>query len=629
MIYDRVNSIKLPVILGTDQNIDYLKQGINNTQTKLLDLSTSLGFLPLITRPTRVTDKTSTLIDNIYVSPQLYDNNRSAQVLEYDLSDHYPCLAYFRTLGKCQRDLTFQFRNCNNKILQDIANQLALVDWFPNQLTDLNASFDKFTETIYTSFNNNCPLITKTIAEHSVLKENWMTKTLLNKSRLLQRTFRKVRKKDRGSLEYRKYCQERNEYNRLKRKMKLDYFTTLITQAKNNTQKMWAIVNSQLTTRNPPLKIPEVFKVNNVQIIGNENIANEFNKFFSKVGENTANGLPPATHSFEHFLTQSPQVEEDFTLTMTTPDEIVKIIDSLKNSNSCGADNISTKIIKAIKQIIALPLSELINFSFRVGQFPSSLKISIVKPVFKKGAQDNLGNYRPISLLSVTSKIFERAFANRLKTFLNSANILTQNQYGFRKNYSTIDAIAQLVGDIILAFEKNEQVVATMLDISKAFDTINHATLLTKLQYYGIRNTAANWLKSYLENRLQVVNVADKTSAVLPVRTGVPQGSVLGPLLFVLYVNDIQNCLTSCKILQYADDTTIYFSGNAASDIYKMNTDLDNLQDWLLANKLALSVNKTTSLVFHSRGSNLDTEALTVSMGGSRLLLLRKLNYWV
>ena len=209
---------------------------------------------------------------------------------------------------------------------------------------------------------------------------------------------------------------------------------------------------------------------------------------------------------------------------------------------------------------IAEPLSELINKSFLTGSFPDRLKIAKVCPVFKNGDKRLFSNYRPISILPSFSKIYEKVVSRSLVSFLEAGNILVENQYGFRQGRSTYMAIIEMLDKISAAIDNGEYPIAIFINLSKPFDTINHSILLDKLEYYGIRGFALKWFESYLHSRQQHVFLDGASSGTSHINCGVPQGSILGPLLFILYINDIAKCSEILRLILFADDTNIFYS---------------------------------------------------------------------
>ena len=252
-----------------------------------------------------------------------------------------------------------------------------------------------------------------------------------------------------------------------------------------------------------------------------------------------------------------------------------------------------------LKDIICYPLSIIFNKSLVSGEFPDKLKIAKVVPIFKAKDKTELSNHRPISLLPILSKILEKIVHKQLYSYLSIHDILYQSQYGFRESHSTVHAVSEFVSNVLQAFDENKMTLSVFLDLSKAFDTIDHSIMISKLEHYGIRGIALQWFQSYLSNRKQFVSYRNFSSDILNIDCGVPQGSVLGPLLFIIYSNDIPQSVKECKTTLFADDTTLYISGDNKDQLFShMKTDLTTLIDWFRANKLSLNISKTNYVLF-------------------------------
>ena len=264
--------------------------------------------------------------------------------------------------------------------------------------------------------------------------------------------------------------------------------------------------------------------------------------------------------------------------------EVKRVITELKSKHSCGLDGISTRILKLCPDNIALILAHIFNLSLSEGVFLKAFKQAKVIPVFKKGSTYDVNNYRPISLLPVMSKVLEKLVYTRLVSFLNRKGFFHEMQFGFRPNHSTSHATTLLIENITEAFEAKQAMVGVFLDLSKAFDSIDHDILQSKLFHYGIRGIPYDWFKSNSTNRQQQVMCQNVLSNVKYINIGVPQGSILGPLLFLIYVNDFPQCITKGKTIMFADDTNLFFTEKCHNSVFKeANQELKLVDNWLLS----------------------------------------------
>jgi hypothetical protein len=290
----------------------------------------------------------------------------------------------------------------------------------------------------------------------------------------------------------------------------------------------------------------------------------------------------------------------------TTTEEITKIIEKLPNKKSCGIDNLPNLTFKILKNDISSTLSTLINESYKKGIFPDILKISKIIPLHKSGDKSKTENYRPIALLPNLSKIFEETLRTRIEKFLEKHNLIIEEQFGFRKNHSTCDAIRNLTDYIYDKLDNNKKVLTIFIDLKKAFDTICHTTLLNKLYKIGIRGNFLDVLRNYLENRQQKTYINNETSDKLQVKYGLPQGSRLSPLLFTIYVNDITKFSLSkqTKLTQFADDNALTIWSENLETLYKTaNEEIFKLHLWYQQNILTINIPKCKYIEFKQKKS--------------------------
>jgi len=288
--------------------------------------------------------------------------------------------------------------------------------------------------------------------------------------------------------------------------------------------------------------------------------------------------------------------------------EIEKIVKSLKNA-SAGYDDIHAKIVKSTFHLYIDPLVHIFNLSLENGFFPDELKVAKIIPLHKSGDTMNITNYHPVSVLPLFSKILERLMYSRLISFIQQHDTLYKFQFGFREKHSANLALIALVDKITSAIDKGDIVIGLFLDLKKAFDTVNHNILLDKLFHYGVRGVAFDWITDYLDQRKQYVNFQNIASCESIIKCGVPQGSILGPLLFLLYVNDIANVSEILVPIIFADDTNMFLQGkNIRETIQIMNTEISKVVTWLNSNLLLLNIDKTQYMIFHSNKKKINSQ---------------------
>ena len=398
---------------------------------------------------------------------------------------------------------------------------------------------------------------------------------------------------------YQAYKVARNKTNKIIQKAKSEHFKSIINSNINNPKQLWKSVN---IIRGKGSKTTNISSLNQGDdtVVGDKNIAETLNSYFVNVGPSLSGDLPESEKSYVDYVQYSANTT--FTFNDITENDTLKLLQGLKTSKAAGPDKISARLVKDSAEVICQTLTLIFNRSLQQGIFPEDLKTAFVSPIFKDGDKADCSNYRPISVLSIVAKIFEKIVYNQLITYIDENNILSNNQFGFRKSHSTSTSMLDATNNWLLNIDKGLINGVLFLDLRKAFDTVDHEILLNKLKLYGATDDALKWFVSYLNERYQICKVNNVKSAKQLIQCGVPQGSNLGPLLFLIYVNDLPNCLQHSKPSMFADDTNVSIPADSLEELeVHLNSDLDNIHQWLVANKLTLNVSKTEYMIIGSR----------------------------
>ena len=328
-------------------------------------------------------------------------------------------------------------------------------------------------------------------------------------------------------------------------------------------------------------------------------LSEAFNHHFTNVGQTLANEIPQVKKEPEIFLKPT---NKKFSLRPCKVDEVRKLLNKMDGKKSTGLDDLPCSLLKIAGDIIAPSLTVIFNQSISTSIVPNDWKLARVTPIFKKGKKGDPYNYRPISVISAVAKIFEKVIYDQFYNYLNDNHLLANSQSGFRSLHSTLTALLEATNSWSVNIDNGMINGIIFIDLKKAFDTIDHAILLRKLPYYGVDQTTLCWFQSYLTERMQKCLVNGHLSNSHVITCGVPQGSLIGPLLFLIYINDLPNCLREATPRMYADDTSITIASNSVAQIEEvLNHELGNLSEWLIANRLSLNVAKTEVMLVGSR----------------------------
>ena len=567
-----------------DFNLDLLMSDSFKPVSDMITLFHSYFYYCTITHPTRVTTTTATLIDHIWTNN--LPENLSNGIVHCQISDHFPIFSTFKTNNNpCSNNKTIvkSYREYTDHNIEKFKDEMVKFDWQPfYESDDPTVCFTLLHERL-TSCHDKCfPLKLKNIKEHHESKPyiNNEIKALIKERNKLQRKF--LKKPITYGDSYRRL---RNKVTQSIRSAKVNYFKVKLEKSSGDARKTWSVINTILF-RKPNIE------ANNIDIS-----CNSFNHYFVNIAQSLSDNIAQTNTRYDSYLTEKN--DNILTFRKVTVNETLNIINSFRDS-SPGHDNLPMMLIKKASSVLSSLLTHVCNTSLTDGIFPDPMKVAKIIPIHKSGPTSQVNNYRPISILPSLSKILEKIAYQQLMEFFNHNNLLTNSQYGFRPQRSTESALQCFTDHVLDAFDNDRFTLSVFLDLSKAFDTVDHSILLNKMYYYGVRGHSYQWFESYLSNRSQYVYMNSGTSTKLNINCGVPQGSILGPLLFLIFVNDIVN---SSKILNYilfADDTNTYLShSNIYTLINTVNTELTHIATWLCANKLTLNIKKTNFMILH------------------------------
>ena len=614
----KVNQEKMNLIIIGDINIDGLRVNHNENVKKFFTMTLENDVLPIITLPTRIQDDKVSTIDHIFINNHLIRNttHRLGGNIYHDISDHLPV---FLTIDN-NRDAPelkerAKIRIYGEKNKEKFKEELAQTNWDAVLLsTDPDTALDEFYEKINSVINKCFPI--KTISRKRTKDKPWINLQLRKKILRRDRLFKT--KTLRPTLHNKEaHKQFRNQVNKELEQAETLYYREKLNSDKKNLKNLWDIAGSIINPKKSKKRnfIKQLI-IDKKRLTKDQDIADGINNFFSTIGNKLAEEIT-VTKDFRDYLGKPN--EQSIEATPTTLAEITKIINNLQGKKAGGDDGIRPLFLKLGVDYVSRPILHIVNLSIKHCKVPDKLKIAKVIPVHKKKDKDLPGNYRPISLLSSINKILEKVMCKRLTDFLEKQKIIFKYQFGFRKKHSTIQAVIEIVDNIIEYIEKGFLVAGVYLDLSKAFDCVDHEILLYKLHHYGIRGDTHRWLQDYLSNRKQFTHVNGTDSKLQTVNIGVPQGSVLGPLLFIVYVNDIAAATGADQVRLFADDSNIFVADKDPAVLKnKMVDKMCHLNLWFTSNKMTNNVSKAAYSIFTNQ-STIPATLNTVTIGNDTI----------
>lgn len=587
-----------------DININILQKNDYDTNLYLSTLN-FYGFESTINGPTRVTSNTSTCLDHIFLKNKLKSNAQeySTFIIETDLTDHFPIMiniySDYIVRTNDNKTVTKTVEKFNELLFRDqISKQSWTTVFGSNSVEEAAEEFSYIMENIVDQSKERKNIVVK---ENKKLKP-WITQAIISSIKTRDKMKKKLLKN--YSIEYEQsYKDYRNNLCRIMNKCKYDYFRNQIDNNKNNLKKIYQIIS--VATDGKQNKKDNIFHIKDNdgnQFTNNTDMANYCNKFFIEIGTKMQEKISKPENKFK---IQYNSTSSMF-LSPVSNEELIMHIKSLKNNAAPGPDGITSKLIKKFHKFLLEPLKFIINLCFETGRVPKCFKTSIVTPIHKSDDKAKITNYRPITVINNFSKIFEKCLRDRLYEFYVNNNILSKNQFGFCSGLSTTDAICELTGHITNNLDTHKKCLSVFLDLAKAFDTVPHDSLLGVLETYGIRGSVLGVFESYLVDRMQRLRMGDVLSDSLKIQIGIPQGTVLGPLLFNSYINSLTNMnILGGKVVSYADDTVVIFTGETWEEVFKLTgRGIKEIKYWLDSFSLTLNLKKTNYIAYSLTAAN-------------------------
>ena len=590
-----LNKIKANYIIVGDFNINLMKYKLVSNVTNYVNSLNSMGCKFFTDKPTRVTSSTSTCIDHVYsnIDTEHIENH----ILISDASDHFSTLTKIhgaKTHRNEEPDIyrrktnlsDIEWGNFNAELNLNLHQKLSHL----SQPYDVNHIADQISGVYKDLIDKYMPLKKLTRREKRFFKKPWITRAIQASIAKKNILFRKS-KSTPTLLNTEIYTKYRNVLNKLKKTAKNNYYKEKIASYGQNKSKTWKLINQiGKRKRKSTCTIHSLHNKRGHKISDTKGITDILNKHFGTIGEDMASKFNDSSIAKDPIDFIPQEANKSILLSSTDVAEIMKLILKLDNKKACGYDHISNRILKSTVEVIAPFIVVLFNSCIKQGIFPDAYKTAHVIPLFKGGDKEDPNCYRPISLLPAIGKLLEKVVSVRVVDYFEKFNMFCPQQFGFRARFSTEYAILDINEKLLNNLDKKLSTCSIFLDLAKAFDSVSHEILLRKMEKYGIRGKALMFFKSYLSTRNQIVSLNNTLSSSTFVKFGVPQGSILGPLLFLIFINDLPHA-TKFFVRLFADDTFLCAQNENISILEnEVNTELQKVHEWLVANKLTLNV---------------------------------------
>jgi len=586
-ILSDIGSSKTAFIVG-DFNMDLIDR--TPVCSRFVDIMHASSFFPLVDVPTYYSYSHSpSCLDQMWYNQM---NDTLSGVFEIHIADHYPVLSLFAVPVKSRECFVKSFRDHSRHSLEKLRDKInALVQNFDVSVArGVDVCVSEFCDRIYCLYDACCPIRKKCYPNNRSSKP-WINDALMDCINRKHSLFRQYKS---GDVDFNVYNTFKNNVTLVIKRSKERYYNDKFVDCNGDAKATWKTINS-ITSRIVRKKLDPEIVIDGRRVTQGCDVAEHFNSFFCNVAVNINRTIPvTAICPLQYLGERVPN--SMFALPASTSD-VISIVDSLQNK-SCHLSDVPVFIYKKCSDLISPIICRLFNLSLETGVFPMILKAATIIPIHKSGDATLVNNYRPISMIPILAKIFEKLMLRKLMSFIKCNKLIADNQFGFKKNCSTEDALLEFLNGASESLSSKCTLISVFLDFAKAFDTVDFDILLRKLDHLGVRGVMNNWFRSYLHGRTQQVLIRESLSSRRDVMRGVPQGSVLGPILFLLYINDMHRCCERLKLVHFADDTTaVCIRRDARVLIDDVNLDLALIKDWVDTNRLSLNVEKTNYII--------------------------------
>lgn len=583
------------IILLGDINININENNLDNRSFDYLNMLATHGLLPSHKIPTRGEN----CLDHSMVKTMLPN---MTIVCDSSITDHSCVIVLLN------KEPVNKIKSLKHYKKVDYASAIAELDqinWVEVlNKSDVNEATNVFLYIVNRALKKHTKLFKLSHRKYNV--KPWITPGIIRCLKTRDRLHQNLKKDPHNNIAQITYKRYRNTCKRMLNNIKRTYQSSLINQHNKNLKKQWSTIKQICNFKEASTNDNHLLTLKSSP----KESLDYANSYFSNIGKELANTIINKTRLSEaeriNKMNHCTTPLHSMVMLPTDEQEVKTTILRLKNSYSSGWDGISSYFLKLAHNTLACPIAIICNLCIGGGRFPDALKKSVIVPIYKSGDRHCISNYRPISLLPTLAKVIEKIINKRLKTYLEKHNILSPNQHGFREHRSTLDAVKQLTSFLVDKLDKHKKTLAIFLDLKKAFDTVSVPILIKKLENMGIRGLPLLLFQDYLSNRKQAVKVGDLYSVEENINYGVPQGSVLGPTLFLIYIDDLcRLSLSNAQIVTFADDTAILFHGNSWQDVNsRAQTGFNLVTDWLSNNLLTLNLTKTKFITFTVTNKN-------------------------